>query len=527
MITVEEREEIRRAYMLEGKSRREIEREMGHGRRTINKALQRAEGGRYEQSQAREAPVLGPYKAKIDELLAAGAKMPRKQRYTAHKIYEVLQAEGYTGSESGVHVYVWRKRNQDHRPEVFLPLEYGPGQDMQVDWGEALVELNGERVKAQFLEMRLCYSRKVFVRAYPHQRQEAFLEGQVLGFGYFGGVPGTLWYDNLTTAVQRVLQGHKRQEQRRFTAFRSHYLFEAHFCTPAQGHEKGGVENGIGYVRRNLFMPVICGKDWSEINAELLKRCQKDDARRVGEDRQTIGEKYEEERGQLMALPEYEFDSGTPHEVTLTGYSQVVFETNRYSIPANKASKHLLLRAYPFAVQVLDGKDLLATHPRCYERHQDIIDPLHYLPLLEQRPGAFAHAKPMQMLCKQINDPQHKQWPPIYAKVLAQVQADDTRGIREFVRILRLRQELPEGVLEQAIETALKTGKISADAVRLYVCAAPAEAALPAGLDLSQHFNLQRSQQLDAIGRQPIQLHLYDQLLSPMLMTRPEVQPYA
>ena len=130
-------------------------------------------------------------------------------------------------------------------------------------------------------------------------------------------------------------------------------------------------------------------------------------------------------------------------------------------------------------------------------------------------------------LREQINDPQHKQWPPIYAQVLAQVQTDDTRGIREFIRILRLRQELPEGVLEQAIEMALKTGKISADVVRLYVCDQRAEDALPAGLDLSQHFDLQRSQQLDAIGRQPIQLHLYDQLLSSMLTTQPEVQHYA
>ena len=527
MITVEEREEIRRAHVLEGKSRREIEREMGHGRRAINKALQGAEGAKYEQSQARESPVLGPYKAKIDELLIAGAKMPRKQRYTAHKIYEVLHADGYTGSESGVHVYVWRKRNQDRRPEVFLPLEYVPGKDMQVDWGEALVELNGERVTAQFLEMRLCYSRKVYVRAYPHQRQEAFLEGQVLGFEYFEGVPEALWYDNLKTAVLRILQGHKRQEQRRFTAFRSHYLFETHFCTPAQGHEKGGVENGIGYVRRNLFMPVICGKDWEEINAELLKRCQKDDERRVGEDSQTIGEKYEQERGCLMALPKYGFDSGTAHEVTLTGYSQVVFETNRYSIPADKASKHLLLRAYPFQVQVLDGKQVLATHPRCYERHQEIIDPLHYLSLLEQRPAAFMHAKPMQMLREQINDPQHKTWPAIYARVLAQVQTDDTRGIREFIRILRLRQELPEKILEQAIEMALKTGKISADVVRMYVSDQRTDDGLPAGLDLSQHFDLPRSQQLDAIGRQPIQLHLYDQLLSSMLMAQPEVQQYA
>ena len=134
----------------------------------------------------------------------------------------------------------------------------------------------------------------------------------------------------------------------------------------------------------------------------------------------------------------------------------------------------------------------------------------------------------MHLLREQMNDPQHTQWPPIYAQVLAQVQTDDTRGIREFVRILQLRQELPQDLLEQAIARALKTGKISADGVRLYVCDQLGQTdPVPTALDLSQHFDLQRSQQLDAIGRQPIQLSLYDQLLSPSLTPQPEVYPYA
>ena len=531
MIKVEEREEIRRAHFLEGQSRREIEREMGYGRRTINKALSGEEDVTHGQSQARVAPVLGPYRGQIDELLAASAKMPRKQRYTAHKIYEILYASGYRGSESGVHVYVWQRRALDKRPEVFLPLTYAPGQDMQADWGEAEVELNGERVTAQFLELRMCYSRKLFVQAYPHQRQEAFLEGHVLGFAYLEGVPKAIWYDNLKTAVQQILQGHKRIEQRRFLAFRSHYLFETHFCTPREGHEKGGVENGIGYVRRNLFMPLICGIDWSEVNAELLRRCQKDDTRHVAHEAQTIHEKFEHERGCMLALPKYGFEVGTAHEVTLTGYGQVVFETNHYSIPVDKARKHLTLRAYPFRIEVLDGKEILTSHRRCYQRHQEIIEPLHYLPLLEQRPGAFAHALPMQMICEQIRDPQDKHWPPVYAKILEQVRLDDSRGIREFVRILRLRQELPDTILEQALELGLKTGKISADGVRLYARALVSDIAsanpVAGPMNLEAHFDPHRSQQLSAIGQQPIQLDIYDQLLSTTLMTQPEVNDYA
>jgi transposase len=242
MISVDEREEIRRAYHIEQRSRRWIEREIGYSRRAVNKALAEAESAGYKQREAREAPVLGPYKAQIDALLAESKRMPRKQRYTGHKIYEAIHAAGYRGSESGVHMYLWRWRRENKRPEVFVPLGFDPGQDAQVDWGEAIVEMNSERETVQFIEVRLNYSRKVFVRAYPGQKQEAFFEGQVAAFQYFGGVPHRLSYDNLTSAVQKVLQGRARREQRRFTTFRSHYLFEANFCTPGEGHEKGGVD---------------------------------------------------------------------------------------------------------------------------------------------------------------------------------------------------------------------------------------------------------------------------------------------
>ena len=280
MISVDEREEIRRAHLIEGDSLRKIEREKGYSRRTIHKALGNAEdgedrpGGERGTGQGRESPVLGPYKAKIEALLEESRRLPRKQRYTGHQIYKQIQAQGYSGSESGVHVYMWRRRGEERRPEIFLPLGFEPGQDGQVDFGEAVIELNGERETAQFIEVRLNYSRKPFVRAYPTQKQECFFEGQAAAFTFFGGVPYRLSYDNLKAAVLRVLKGRARAEQRRFTAFRSHHLFEAHFCTPGQGHEKGGVENGIGYAQRNLFVPLIKAGSWDEVNAQLLKRCR-------------------------------------------------------------------------------------------------------------------------------------------------------------------------------------------------------------------------------------------------------------
>jgi len=168
-----------------------------------------------------------------------------------------VQQEGYGGSESGVLVYLWQLRKAKRKVKVYLPLEFEAGEDGQVDWGEAKVVLAGEQVTVEIFVLRLCYSRKIFVMAFPSQKQECFYTGHVAAFEYLGGIPHRLSYDNLKTAVKRMLQGRNRQQQEHFILFRSHYLFECHFCTPGAGHEKGRVEDGVGYVRRNFMTPLL------------------------------------------------------------------------------------------------------------------------------------------------------------------------------------------------------------------------------------------------------------------------------
>lgn len=237
MIKVNKIEQIRRAYHIEGKSMRQIEREQHHSWRTIKKALVKAEASSYTLKEAREAPVLGVYKVRIKELLAQNEQLPRKQRLTGHRIFKLVRDEGYRGSESGVLVYLWQLRQAKQSVKVFLPLEFEPGQDGQVDWGEAEVILAGEQVTVEIFVMRLCYSRKIFVMAFPSQKQECFWAGHVAAFDYFGGLPQRLTYDNLKTAVKKILLGHERQEQDSFIVFRSHYLFESYYCTPGAGHD--------------------------------------------------------------------------------------------------------------------------------------------------------------------------------------------------------------------------------------------------------------------------------------------------
>lgn len=461
MISVEDREKMRRAYFVEGKGLRQIARELHVARKTVLKAIESAEAETYAFSQPRPAPILGPYKQRIDGLLAENDRLPRKQRYTSHKIYHELVKVGYQGGESTVRGYIGQRRRERRRPKVYIPLEFDAGTDAQVDWGEALAEIGGERLTVQVFFMRLCYSRRLFLMAFPAQKQEAFLEGHVQAFRFFEGIPHRIAYDNLKAAVQKILEGHTRQEQLAFVAFRSHYLFESHFCTPGQGNEKGGVEHGVGFGRRNFMVPIPKVASFAELNALLLAECLKDDARQVDGQPVTIGVAWEMERPALRALPGRSYPCCVTRPVSLTPYGQVEFESNRYSVPADKAERHLVVKAYPFRVDILYLDDIIASHARCYGKNQDIFDPLHYLPLLEQRPGAFQHAKPVRRW--------RETWPPAYERLLARLQAEQTdgRGVREFVRILRLHEQHPAGLVEQAVAQALEYGCIHADGVAL------------------------------------------------------------
>ena len=501
MISVEDREEIRRAYFKENKSQRQIARELGHSRKTVRKAIESAEPGSYTLRKPRPAPVLGPYKARIDELLEENERLPRKQRYTGHRIYMEIQADGYNGAESTVRGYIAQRRQEKKKRKVYIPLEFDPGTDAQVDWGEAIVIVGGERVTVQIFLMRLCYSRKLFVRAYPRQKQEAFFDGHVRAFHHFEGVPRCIAYDNLKAAVRRVLEGRNRQEQERFVVFRSHYLFDSRFCTPGQGHEKGRVEDGVGFSRRNFMVPVPKVGSYEELNAHLLSACEADDRRRVDRQKMTIGEAWEMERPHLLPLPGRDFECCVTRAVIINPYSQVAFETNRYSVPAEKAYRNLVLKAYPFRIDVLYLDNVVASHPRCYERKQDVLDPLHYLPLLEQRPGAFQHAKPIRRW--------REGWSPAYERLLDRLRAQwpNGRGVREFIRILKLHRDHPADLVAEAVEQAMAHSCAHADGVELCLRQLEDPGTSIAPMDLT------RWPQLMAVGAHSPDLQCYDRLL--------------
>lgn len=503
MIQVQEWERIRRAFHNEGKSLRAIERETGRAFRTVKRMVESESPPSYELTKERPAKILGPYKERIRELLAENKHLPRKQCWTAQKIFEEIQQEGFAGAAPTVRHFVGQVRKEMRQPAVYLPLEFDPGSDAQVDWGEGDVIMNGQQVTVQLFLMRLSYSRRTLMMAFPSQKQEAFFAGHVAAFSFFEGVPGRISYDNLKTAVREILRGRNRVEQEAFLHFRGHYLFNSHFCTPGAGHEKGQVEHSVGYYRRRFLVPLPQVADFEELNVLLRQKCLADDTRQVDRQTETIGAMWQAEKETLRSLPRYAFDCCRTREVVLNGYSQVTLETNRYSVPTQGASKKLVAKLYPFRVEIYrpGATEPLAVHPRCYDRQQDILDPLHYLPLLQRRPGALNHAKPIRQW--------RPSWPPVYERLLAHLQQKwpEGRGVREFVAILHLHQDHDPQQLAQAIELALSHHCAHADGVKLCLHQLQQPAAAWSALDLSDH------PRLAAVGRQALNVAGYDRLL--------------
>jgi hypothetical protein len=398
--------------------------------------------------------------------------------------------------------YVSQERRKSKWRESYLPLEFDPGQDAQVDWGEAEVELKGKRVKVQIFVMRLNYSRVRFVMAFPFQKQEAFFEGHVQAFHFFGGVPKRITYDNLKTAVYQVLKGKNRIEQDAFKTLRSYYLFKSNYCNRAQAHEKGGVENDVGYAQRNFLSPILQVNSFEELNFLLHKACLQNVRRHLRGKEAPVEELWEEEKALLIPLPTSDFAACSTHLVKPNPYSQVVFETNRYSVPLNQRNSQLVLQAYPFLIKILSDREVVAEHPRCLGREQDVFEPLHYLDLLEQRPGAFEHAIPVRRW--------RKIWPKDYDRLLETLQErfPEGQGVREFVAILKLHLEYPAKEVEQAVHTAIELGAAHLDGVKLCLSQQQTEMETAASpLDLS------KLPRLTNYGSQPLDLQQYDLLL--------------
>jgi transposase len=458
MIKVEEKENIRRLYFIQRQSIREIARELHASRKTVRKAVQDASVPQYRLKGPRHCPVIDAHLPLIESWLKEDQSRPPKQRHTAHRIYARLVSESdYKGSERTVREHVSRLKG-DCR-EMAIPLEFDPGADAHADWGESLIYLNGQAVKAQVFCLKLGYSGKPFVMAFPTQRQEAFFEGHRQAFEWFGGVPARISYDNLTVAVQKVLRGRNRIEQQAFIALRSHYLFDSHFALPATPREQGRVESLVGYSRRNYLVPVPEVDSFEELNQQLQERLRADDSRLCPGKGVSIGQAWEEEKGKLLTLPRFPYPCCIQRPVKSNHLSLVNFDNNHYSVPVEYGLKPLTLKAYAWQIEIACGDRLIATHRRSYEKDRSILEVDHYLPLLMKRPGAFPYAKPV------------RQMPEIYQVFLKSLAGQDTReGVREFLHVLSLGRVYGRENLELAMQQAVSESRVDLERIRQLVC---------------------------------------------------------
>jgi transposase len=460
-----------------------IARERRVARHTVREALKDANPTTYKRKKPPVKPVTGPFIAVIEQILNDDENRPRKQRHTAKRIYERLQDEHhFTGAASTV-----RRVVRQLRPKIqqaFLPLEFDPGADAQVDWGEADVIMAGRQVTVRLFCLKLPASGAHFVAAYPTEKQEALFDGHASAFEHFGGVPARITYDNLTTVVKTVLHGKKRVEQETFVALRSHYLFESHFCRPgiSGAHEKGAVENLVGYARRNYLVPLPEVASYDELNALLLDRCIADRQRlRPGSDR-TIAILLEHEATHLRALPERRFDCCTRHPAKVNSYALVPHGLTRYSVPVEHVHKIVTLKAFVDRIEIVLGEAVIARHQRHYGQPDDRFDPLHYLPLLERRPGAIHHAKPIRRW----------RWPEIFDRYWAKLRehVPEGRGTKEFIAILLLLRDHASDTLEVAMDLALESRIYGHDGLKSLLLHLESPAGPPPELDLSDRQDL-------------------------------------
>ena len=460
MYTVDLYLRVRLACHVDGLSQREAAGRFGISRETVRKMLRHSEPPGYRRRHPPKRPKLGPFTDIIDRILTEDRTVHRKQRHTAKRIFERLRDEhGFSGGQTIVKDCV-RERRRRLR-EVFVPLAH-PAGHAQADFGEADAIVAGVERRIHFFIMTLPHSDACFVVAYPSATTEAWLDGHNRAFAFFGGVPQSILYDDDKCLVARILPDGTRQRTRSFSGLLSHYLFTDRYGRPGKGNDKGNVKGVVGYARRNYMTPRPRFASWDAFNADLEERCRERQSNVLRGHRETISERLERDREALSALPPAPFDACDKLGTRVNSLSLVRYRTNDYSVPVAYGHQEVWVRGYVHEVIIGCGAEVIARHPRSYDREDMVFDPIHYLPLLEQKIGALDQAAPL------IG------WdlPEAFATLrrLLEVRMGKA-GKREYVQVLCLLETFDLRQLHGAVRDALRLGAIGYDAVKhLLLC---------------------------------------------------------
>ena len=450
--------EVRRQVLVEGLSKRGACDRFGISWHTLVKILENEEPPGYQQKQPRRKPKIETFLPIIAEILIADQKAPRKQRHSAQRIFQRLKDEhGFTGGYTIVKdaVRAWKQS----RKEVFLPLTHRPG-EAQVDYGFARVWIRGqvESTQVAMFVMTLPYSGAISCQVFQRECTESFLEGHRRAFEFFGGVPWRISYDNSKIAIAKIIGSRERKLTHEFLRLQSYHLFEEHFCLVRRPNEKGHVEKLLDYARGNFLVPVPVVDSLEELNHQLKMQCQRDldhQSRGKSANKQSL---LEEERSAFLALPTRPFEARRITQAAVDSQALVRFDCNSYSVPTKYAHRRATVVATVDEVRFIFGDKLIATHRRCWGKEQFFYQPIHYLALLERKPGGFDFAKPVE----------NWELPECYGLLRRRLEASDPKhGTRFYIRVLRLLEHCQLSQLTDAIEYALDIGVIDPDSIRV------------------------------------------------------------
>jgi len=460
-------ERIRRERREEEVSIRGLARRHKVHRRTVRQAIAAALPPA-RKVPPRAAPLIGPHRSTIRGWLVDDLAAPRKQRHTARRVWQrLVDEEGAVVAESTVRAVVaaLKRELESGTALVTVPQVHPPGDEAEVDFGEASVWIAGVLTRVEIFHLRLSHSARSVHVAFASEGQEALLEGHVLAFSRLGGLPARIRYDNLKPAVVRILRGRDRVETERFIALRSHHGFDSFFCEPGEAgaHEKGGVEGEVGRFRRRHLVPVPRVASLAAFNELLAAADAADEARHVDGRLATVGAMAAAEQPSLRPLPAEPFDPTVALSPKVDRKARIWVRGSHYSVPVRFAGRRLDVRLGGRSITVLAGGRVVAVHERSTRKGAQVLVLDHYLELLARKPGAFPGSVPLAQARASggFGAAHERFWRR------ARRRLGDGPGTRALVDVLLLHRTLPFVAVHAALDTVERIGSVDAGLVAI------------------------------------------------------------
>ena len=422
---------IRELSFNKGLSKREIAKRLMIHRDTVTRALE-SNDNRYALTVEKDKPVNGDFVDRIRLMIAENNETRKKDRLTKTRMHQLLQEEGYEGSYPA---FTYQARFIEEElgiatKEAFVKLEHDGGV-LQVDFGEMTVMDNGYPKKIIVFCAKLSKEKGEFIQAYPRQSTEFFLDGLIRSFDFFGRVPKKIIFDNLKPAVKEVLPGIERVLQDEFLKFKSFYCFEAEFCGPGKGNEKGLIENLVKYTRNNYFLPYIDFKGFGKLNKYLYDTCLDRIQTKKIEGGVTWHQALLDTQERCFLPLKGYFDHARLTTAKVDTYQLCHIDRNRYSVPSGYVGKRVDVKIYPFGIKIIFKDKVIAEHDRLFSKNKDSLNPYHFLDLLMKKARAYDDA----LVIKQWQLPKEFD---NYHRMLQAHTKSLSKGTREFINILKL-----------------------------------------------------------------------------------------